>query len=439
VLDKISAMKLQKSNTLSAFGGINFVFEYLEEGNYKSLFNKYLPKFAHQSTYNWNDVICSILSIYLCGGDCIEDIQTHLKAHFQKNPFINMPSSDTVLRRLKEVSEDNNQCHTKRGAVEHIYNKNSKLEELNIAMLKKLGAFSKRETTIDYDNTIIFNEKSDSKMTYKRNPGYQPGVCTLNEEQVLYIENRNGNSDAKSFQVDTLGRMFALLKSNGIRKVDHFRADAASHQFDVVNLLEKEVKNFYIGCRNSYIEKYFSQITRWEPMIDATHENMEVGEMTISPFQQPARKVKKVPRPYRLIVKRKPKEDGQLNLFTQDTYEYRAILTNNTTLSAPEIARFYNHRGNMEKQFDILKNDFGWNHMPFSTIKNNTVFLYITALCRNLYYHIIHYFSKKVKTLKPTFRVKKFLFRFIILPAKWIKRSRQYQLRTYGLINFSPQ
>jgi len=33
VLDKISAMKLQKSNTLSAFGGINFVFEYLEEGN----------------------------------------------------------------------------------------------------------------------------------------------------------------------------------------------------------------------------------------------------------------------------------------------------------------------------------------------------------------------------------------------------------------------
>jgi len=439
VLDKIPEMKVQNSKAISAFGGINFVFEYLEEGNYKNLFEKYLPKLANQSAYSWGDIIYSILSIYLCGGDCIEDLQTHLQSHFQRNPFLNMPSSDTILRRLKEVSEDNNQCHTKRGSVEHTYNTNSKLEELNIAMLKKLGSFSQRETIIDYDNTILFNEKSDSKMTYKRSYGYQPGVCTLNEEQVLYIENRNGNSDAKSFQVDTLGRMFALLKSNGIRKVDHFRADAASHQFDVVNLLEKEVKNFYIGCRNSYIEKYFSQITRWEPMIDGSHEKMEVGEMTITPFQQPARKAKKVPRPYRLIVKRKPKEDGQLNLFTQDAYEYRAILTNNTALSALQIARFYNHRGNMEKQFDILKNDFGWNHMPFSTIKNNTVFLYITALCRNLYYHIIHYFSKKVKTLKPTFRVKKFLFRFIILPAKWIKRSRQYQLRTYGLINFSPQ
>jgi hypothetical protein len=432
-------MKVQNSKAISAFGGINFVFEYLEEGNYKNLFEKYLPKLANQSAYSWGDIIYSILSIYLCGGDCIEDLQTHLQSHFQRNPFLNMPSSDTILRRLKEVSEDNNQCHTKRGSVEHTYNTNSKLEELNIAMLKKLGSFSQRETIIDYDNTILFNEKSDSKMTYKRSYGYQPGVCTLNEEQVLYIENRNGNSDAKSFQVDTLGRMFALLKSNGIRKVDHFRADAASHQFDVVNLLEEQVKNFYIGCRNSYIEKYFSQITRWETMIDGSHEKMEVGEMTITPFQQPARKARKDPRPYRLIVKRKPKEDGQLNLFTQDAYEYRAILTNNTALSALQVARFYNHRGNMERQFDIMKNDFGWNHMPFSTIKSNTVFLYMTAICRNLYYHIIHYFSKKVSTLQPTFRVKKFLFRFIILPAIWIKRARQYQLRIYGKINFSPQ
>jgi hypothetical protein len=431
-------MKVQNSNTISAFGGINFVFEYLEKGNYQSLFDKYLPKFAHQSTYTWKDVIYSILSIYLCGGECIEDLQTHLQSHFQMNPFINLPSSDTVLRRLKEVSEDSNQCHTKRGSVEHTYNTNSKLEELNIDMLKKLGSFSKRETIIDYDNTIIFNEKSDSEMTYKRSPGYQPGVCTLNEEQVLYIENRNGNSDAKSFQTDTLRRMFALLKSKGIKKVDHFRADAASYQYDVISLVEKQVKNFYIGCRNSYIEKHFPQITRWESMIEGSNEKMEVGEMTITPFQQPARKVKKAARQYRLIVKRKLKEDGQLNLFTQDAYEYRAILTNNTILSALEIARFYNHRGNMEKQFDILKNDFGWNHMPFSIMKNNTVFLYLTAICRNLYYHIIHYFSKRVNTLKPTFRVKNFLFRFIILPAKWIKRSRQYQLRIYGKINFSP-
>jgi hypothetical protein len=430
-------MKVQNSGTISAFGGINFVFEYLEEGNYRNLFEKYLPDLAPQSTYNWQDIIYSILSIYLCGGDCIEDLQTHLRPHFQKNPFVNLPSSDTVLKRLKEVSNDNNKCFTKRGTVEHTYNRNSMLEELNVALLKGLGAFSKGETILDYDNTILFNEKSDSEMTYKRNPGYQPGVCTLNEEQVLYIENRNGNSDAKSFQEDTLRRIFTLLKSKRIKKVDHFRADAASYQFDVIKLLEKKVKNFYIGCRNSYIEKYFPQINRWTSMTDVSNEIMEVGEITITPFQQQAKKDKKATKKYRLIVKRKPKKDNQLDLFTQDAYEYRAILTNNTQWSAIEIALFYNHRGNMEKQFDILKNDFGWNNMPFSKLDQNTVFLYITAICRNLYHYIIRYFSEKIKSLKPTFRVKKFLFRFIILPAKWIRRSRQNYLKIYGTLNFS--
>jgi len=437
VLRKIPKMKVQNCNTISAFGGINFVFNYLEEGNYRQLFDKYLPGLAPQSTYSWKDIIYSILSIYLCGGDCVEDLQVHLKAHFQRNPFINLPSSDTVLKRLKELSEDNSHCLTKRGSVEHTYNRNSKLEEFNLALLKKLGAFSKDEIILDYDNTILFTEKSDSKMTYKRNPGYQPGVCTLNEEQVLYIENRNGNSDAKSFQTDTLRRIFTLLKSKGIKKADHFRADAASYQFDVINILAKEVKNFYIGCRNSYIEKYFPLISKWEPMKNTSNEAIEVGEITITPFQQQARRNKMDSQEYRLIVKRKPTDDGQLNLFTQDHYEYRAILTNNTQWSAAEIAQFYNHRGNMEKQFDILKNDFGWNNMPFSILNQNTVFLYITAICRNLYHNIIRYFSEKTKSLKANFRVKKFLFRFIILPAKWINRSRQNYLKVYGKLHFS--
>lgn len=423
-------MKVQNSKTISAFGGINFVFNYLEEGNLNNIFNKYFPRLANQSIYSWKDIIYSILSIYLCGGDCIEDLQLHLKTHFQKNPFVKLPSSDTVLKRLKELSDNNNHCFAKRGTVEHTYNRNSKLEELNVALLEKFGAFSKDDLTIDYDNTILFNEKSDSKMTYKRNPGYQPGVCTLNEEQVLYIENRNGNSDAKSFQRDTLERIFTLLRSKGIRKADHFRADAASYQFDVINLLKEEVNNFYIGCRNSYIEKYYPQISQWESITDTTNETIEIGEITITPFRQQSRRNKTAPQEYRLIVKRKPNNDGQLNLFTQDHYEYRSILTNNKQWSAAQIARFYNHRGNMERQFDILKNDFGWSCLPFSRLSQNTVFLYITAICRNLYHYIIRHFSEKISSIKPSFRVKKFLFRFIILPAKWVKRkhSAKYML-----------
>ncbi|MFC1226810.1 IS1380 family transposase, partial [Pedobacter sp. BG31] len=85
------------------------------------------------------------------------------------------------------------------------YCTNRTLENFNLEVLKKIGVLDSGELTLDYDNTIIFNEKQDSQMTYKRDYGYQPGVCTINEQFVLYIENRNGNSDAKSFQRDTLG------------------------------------------------------------------------------------------------------------------------------------------------------------------------------------------------------------------------------------------
>lgn len=430
-------MKVQNCKPLSAFGGINFVFEYLEKNNYGNLFNNILPDFKKQSKYQWSDIINSLLSIYMCGGDCIEDLGTHLKDHFINNPFINIPSPDTVLRRLSELSEDNLSCRTKKGKVDHTYNTNQILEQTNISLLKKLGVFDADELTLDYDNTIIFNEKSDSKMTYKRNYGYQPGVCTINEHHILYIENRNGNSDAKSFQSDTLKRLFKLLESNNIKSINHFRADAASYQYDVIDLLDKEVSNFYIGCRNSYIEKYFSEITEWQTINDSCDEPIEIGEINIVPFQQQAKKQGKVAKQYRLVVKRKPKKDGQYDIFTQDAYQYRAILTNNNDYKATEIALFYNHRGNMEKQFDIMKNDFGWNNMPFSKLNQNTVFLYFTAMCRNLYEKIIHYFSMKTRTLKPTYRIKKFLFRFIIIPAKWVMRARQPHLNLYGQVSFS--
>ncbi len=175
-------MKILNSSTLSAFGGMNFVLNYLEENQFGKLFTQKLPALKNQSTYSWSDVIYSLLCIYLCGGDCIEDLYTHLKSHFCNNPFVKTPSPDTVLKRMSELSETSQGCKTRRGKAEHYYSTNHALEQLNMDILKKLKVFDTKELVLDYDNTIIFNEKSDSKMTYKRNPGYQPGVCTINEE-----------------------------------------------------------------------------------------------------------------------------------------------------------------------------------------------------------------------------------------------------------------
>ena len=82
-------MKILNSNPISAFGGINFVFDFLENNNLGDFIKQSFPMLKTQSQYSWTDIFYSILAIYLCGGDCIEDLQTHLKEHFQGNPFRN--------------------------------------------------------------------------------------------------------------------------------------------------------------------------------------------------------------------------------------------------------------------------------------------------------------------------------------------------------------
>ncbi len=53
------------------------------------------------------------------------------------------------------------------------------------------------------------------------------------------------------------------------------------------------------------------------------------------------------------------------------------------------------------------------------------------AMCRNFYLHLIRVFSKKVSFVKTTYRLKKFIFRFVIVPFKWIRQSRQKVLKLY--------
>lgn len=128
--------------------------------------------------------------------------------------------------------------------------------------------------------------------------------------------------------------------------------------------------------------------------------------------------------------------DKQIDLFTNEACNYSAILTNDYEMTKDEVAPFYNQRGAIEKEFDVLKNDFGCNNLPFSKLEQNTVFLFFTAICRNLYEHIISLFSLKFKNLNSSFRIKKFIFRFITIPAKWIKNARQFKLKVYGNLHF---
>ncbi len=436
VLRQNTDMKILKSSHISPFGGLNFVLQEFENQNIGKLLREDLPKLPAQCKYSWKDLLYSFWSIYFCGCDCIEDLAGNFYDHLKDNRFLNVPSPDRVLDRFKELSLPKVILKTPRGQSLHQFSINKKINALNLKMLTSLKVLSNKELTLDYDNTIIFTNKADSANTYKKEYGYAPGVGMIGNH-IVYVENRNGNSNPRTLQDQTVTRMFNLLDQHNI-KIDAFRADSGSYLYEVVNLASRKAKHFYIKTRMSAaLSKAINAIDNWQ-RIESSTEIIYRGETQFKPFIRTNRDAiaPKLLQTYRLVVSKIERNDKQVNLFTNEAYLYSAILTNDWDQDADEIVFFYNQRGTIEKEFDVLKNDFGWNNLPFSKLEQNTVFMIFTAMCRNLYHYIITLFSKKFKNLKANFRIKKFIFRFVTIPAKWIKTSRQYKLKIYGNIHF---
>lgn len=426
-------MKIHNSSAITPFGGLNFVIKEAIDLNINTLLSSSLPRLPRQCKYNWFDILMSYWSVFFCGGDCAEDLSINLKNGLNNNPYINIPSPDRVLERIKSLSDSTQICTANRGEKEHQFSLAEGLNRLNLRMLSLLPGFNKTNAVLDYDNTLIFTEKADARMTYKKANGYFPGVGMIGKH-VVYVENRNGNSSAHVMQHETIERMAALLREAGIT-IDVIRADSASYTYDIIKSMEKTAKRIFIKARMSEpLEKAIADIKEWKE-IKLGDEILFRGSTTFTPFIRFARgnqdKTGSL-NEYRLVVTKEARKDGQINLFTGEAFNYSPIMTNDFDRTDDEVVFFYNARGAQEKEFDELKNDFGWNKMPFSKMEQNTVFLLFMAMCKNLYAHMIVRFSEKIKSLSPHFRIKKFIFRFICIPAKWTVSGRTRHLRLYG-------
>ena len=158
------------------------------------------------------------------------------------------------------------------------------MNALNLKILTALNVLPKEALILDYDNTLIFNNKADSKNTYKKAYGYCPGVGVIGKN-IVYVENRNGNSDVRTFQDQTLSRMFKLLEAHNI-KADAFRADSGSYLNEVVNLVSKKTKRFYIKARmSSALAITINCIDNWEK-IETNKGIIYRGEIQYKPFKR---------------------------------------------------------------------------------------------------------------------------------------------------------
>ena len=224
--------------------------------------------------------------------------------------------------------------------------------------------------------------------------------------------------------------MFERLSGHDV-SIARYRADSASYQQDVVDLVQDHTNQFYIRAKRSaqMLRKIGAIAPQGWTSVTLDCQPMDVAELADwRPFDGQTC--------YRLIVSRIKRDDQQGDLFSESAYTYRAILTNDRTSSPETIVAFYNKRGASERVFDAMGNDFSWSRLPCSFLSENTTFMILTAIIANFYRYIIGVYSQRISWLKATYRLKKFIFRFISVPAKWIRSGRRNILKLYTEKNY---
>jgi hypothetical protein len=460
-------MKVIYSNkNISPYGGILPILKAINDCGIPNVIRRTLGVRAQQALYGYEDVFLAWVLTTLCGGMRLDHI-TNLKKKLRIIPGLKLPSHDTLGRVMKKLATEQRakEIVSGSGKKQHmhtnLYNENDKMSEMLIKVTKRIGALEVgRKYTLHIDSTFIetncATSHKDSK--YKRY-GYYPMVCLI-DDMPVYISMRNGDVNAKFQLKECLERCLDLLAANNIT-ISRVIIDNAGYIVEVMKMLTDRGIAFNIHMQyNSYYKrmvKELDKVMNWEKIeLETAYfvRDCEVGDFHYTPNESEyayrivaAReytrrtKINRENRAERVrrknveehfskleknkpgIVKRysKPYALGEWSL--HDKYKVKLIITNDIKTSPKDLLLEYNQRGATERQFDAMKNDFGWRLPPFMKMEQNTVFMIAAALANNIFRGILKRFKKVFKELRLETRLPEFQFVFIEVACQLVKKD----------------
>ena len=150
-----------KSEKLTPFGGIFSIME-----QFDSMISPIIDQALGQRCrsiigYQYSEIIRSLMSVYVCGGSCVEDVTSHLMHHLSYHPMRRTCSSDTILRAIKELTQDNISYTSDQGKT-YDFNTADKLNALLINALISTSELKEVESyDVDFDHQFLETCKVD--------------------------------------------------------------------------------------------------------------------------------------------------------------------------------------------------------------------------------------------------------------------------------------
>ena len=118
-----------KSERVTPFGGIFPVRKQFSRF-VDPVIDKVLGLRCTSYGYQYSEIVGSLASVYFCGGDCVEDVTSHLMPHLSLHPTLRTCSSDTILRGISELATANT-AYTSDTGRSHDFNTAAKLNSLH--------------------------------------------------------------------------------------------------------------------------------------------------------------------------------------------------------------------------------------------------------------------------------------------------------------------
>lgn len=453
-------MKTIKSNMkFSPHGGVVPILKQIKACGIPQVIRKCLGMRKAQSKYGYEDVFIAWVLTALCGGKRLGHI-TKIQKKLSIIPGLKLPSHDTLGRVMKKLATETlTERSISKASIGKItftdYNENAKMNKMLIQATKRAGALKEGlPYTVDIDATFIPTERrgavrkvNDKGKIDRTKIGFNPMVCLIGELPV-FISMRSGDAGARFQLSNCLSNCIDLLDESKI-KVGRVISDAAGYSKEAFEMLDNRGIKFNVRfpytVKMETFKNELRKTTSWRKTEIETANffwDCEIADIPYKMYDIPAER--HVSKTWRVVSIRIPNENENPNLERlkklskkkvlkesgkpyADTnwkeigdYHYKFFITNDYDKPAEEIVNEYNKRGNAERQFSFMKNDFGWKIPPFMNMNDNTVFMIAAALANNIFRAMVMFFKEDVPQLKLKGRLREFQETFINVVCAYV-------------------
>ncbi|MES5169704.1 IS1380 family transposase, partial [Prevotella melaninogenica] len=129
-----------KNENITSFGGIYHIMDVFSKLGFEKLTESVLGKRGSSGkAFSHGSIFGSLFFSYLCGGECLEDINA-LIGQFKQRPDTLLPNADTVGQQTgRRLAEENIIYKSEISGKSYGFNTAEKLNTLLLRMIRRMG------------------------------------------------------------------------------------------------------------------------------------------------------------------------------------------------------------------------------------------------------------------------------------------------------------